>query len=496
MKEITMKRSLFRAAVSAGAFTALAASSLFAQTTFRKYVALGDSLTAAFEGFCLVERHQVRSFPKLVADQLGISDFQQPLVSERAVTSPPGVVCLGAVVVGSTITVGAVSQQGTPRNATLPRPYDNLGIVGANAADLVDLKVSNPSGGTANRFGALVLRNFPGGPFENMSAVDEANLLSPDLVTVWAGPNDVLGAALSGAAIEGVTLTPITVFDAKYTQVMTGLRATGRTVVALNIADVASIPFTTTIPPIVVNPTTRQPVLVGGQPVPLLGERTTSSCLTAPCPLPTGTLVTLGASSLLAQGIGIPTFIPGGTGLPLPDGSFSQPATLNQGVLLYPDEVALIRQRTVDLNARIASIASANGATVLDIHALFDQMATQGYEVGGGIVVTTAFLTGGILSPDGVHASNIGYAIVATEFIKHLNATKGTDFELPDLAHTVFEPDVPQLSAAGAPEPAAGPFGYSMQMWKELVAAASPVAEGFDVVFPVLSKRAKKLFGR
>src|SRR4029453_18194298 len=145
---------------------------------------------------------------------------------------------------------GAVSQQGVPLNATLPRPYDNLGIVGANAGDLVDLKVSNPAGGTSNRFRGLGLPNFPGGPFEGLSAVDEANLLSPDLVTVWAGPNDVLGAALSGAAIEGVTLTPIAVFESKYTQIMTGLRATGRTVVALTIPDVASIPFATTVPPL------------------------------------------------------------------------------------------------------------------------------------------------------------------------------------------------------------------------------------------------------
>jgi lysophospholipase L1-like esterase len=492
-----MKRTL-RAAASAGALTALLVSPLFSQTTFRKYVALGDSLTAAFEGFCLVERHQVRSFPKLVADQLGISDFQQPLLSERALTSPPGVVCLGAVVVGSAITVGAVSQQGVPTNATLARPYDNLGIVGANAADLVDLKVSNPSGGTANRFGALVLRNFPGGPFEGKSAVDEANLLSPDLVTVWAGPNDVLGAALSGVALEGVTVTPGAVFETKYSQVMTSLRATGRTIVALNIPDVGAIPFTTTIPPIVVNPTTRQPVLIGGNPVPLLGPRITATCATPPCPLPEGTLVTLAASPFLAQGIGIPTAL-GGTGLPLTDGLFTPPTEVDPGilvpgVLLYPDEVALIRQRTVDLNARIASVASANGATVLDIHALFDQMVTQGYEVGGGIVVTTAFLTGGIVSPDGVHASNIGYAIVATEFIKHLNATKGTDFELPDLAHTLFEADVPVLSPSGAVEPAAGPFSYSMRMWKDLVSTVAP--RDFELVFPTPVKPVIKVFPR
>lgn len=485
-----MTSRLFRTAAAAGVLLAFVAAPVYSQTTFRKYVALGDSLTAAVEGNCLVERHQRKSYPKLVADTLGISDFQQPLLSELPLTTPGTGVCLGTVVAGGTITVGPVSNQGLPLNATLARPYDNLGIPGANATDLVDLKVSNPSGNTANRSAAFVLRNFPGGPFEGKSALDEANLLSPDFVTVWIGNNDVLGAALSAAAVDGVTLTPVAVFDAKYTQLMTGLRMTGRTVVALNIPDVSALAFTRTIPSVVVNPTTRQPVLVGGQPVSLLGPRTTATCSTAPCPLPAGTLVTLGASSLLALGVGIPTSL-GGTGLPLPDGSFLPPATLNQGVLLYPDEVAAIQTRGNELNARIAAIAAANGATVLDIHALFDDMVAHGYEVGGGITVTTSFLTGGIFSADGFHASNIGYAIVATEIIEHLNDVKGTDFELPDMAQALFTPDVPFATAA-APDPSAGPFQFSLRMWKDLVTAESPAAGAFELVFPTPGKRPAK----
>lgn len=484
---------LFRTAAAAGALLALLAAPVYSQTSFRKYVALGDSLTAGVEGNCLVERHQRRSYPKLVADQLGISDFQQPLLSELPLSTPGTGVCLGAVVAGGTITVGPVSNQGVPLNATLPRPYDNLGIAGANAADLVDLKVANPAGNTANRAATAVLRNFPGGPFEGRSALDQANLLAPDLVTVWIGNNDVLGAALSAAAIEGVTLTPVAVFEAKYTQLMTGLRTTGRTVVALNIPDVSALAFTKTIPRVVVNPTTRQPVVVGGQTVPLLGPRPTATCATPPCPLPEGTLVTLGASPLLALGIGIPTSL-GGTGAPLPDGSFTPPSTLNQGVLLYPDEVALIQQRGNELNARIAAIAAANGATVVDMHAIFDEMVAHGYHVGGGITLTTAFLTGGIFSPDGFHASNIGYAIVATEIIRHLNDVKGADLELPDLTRALFTPDVP-FSTAAVPDPSAGPFQYSMGTWKDLVTATG-FAASFDVLYPTPGKRPTKSLGR
>lgn len=481
-----MKKMGLRAAAGTALVLALHASPLDAQT-FHKYVALGDSLTAGVEGNCLVTRHQQRSFPKLVADALGISDFQQPLISERAVTSPTGV-CLGAVVAGGTITVGAVSQQGVPTNSALARPYDNLGIPAATTAELVDLRTADPTGSTSNRFAAVILRNVPGSPFNGRNAVEEANSLDPDLVSVWIGNNDVLGAVLVGVAIDGVTLTPAALFESKYTEVMTGLRATGRTVVALNVPDVTALAFTTTIPPVVVDPTTRRPVLIGGNPVPLLGPRTTSSCSTAPCPLPAGTLVTLGASPLLAMRVGIPTSL-GGTGQPLPDGSVT--TTLNAGVLLYPDEVALIQARTGEVNSRIASVAAANGATVVDAHALFDEIVAHGYEAGGGIVITSAFLTGGLFSADGFHPSNIGFAIAAKEFIQHLNDTMGTDFELPDLAHTLFEPDVPAISPTGVPDPAAGPFGFSAAMWKNLVGVVAPW--DFETVFPTSAKRAKKL---
>jgi hypothetical protein len=312
-------------------------------------------------------------------------------------------------------------------------------------------------------------------------------------VTLWIGNNDVLGAALSGAAIEGVTLTPPAVFEAKYTQIMTALRATGRTVVALNIPDVAAIPFTTTVPAILVNPTTRQPVVVNGSTVPLLGPRTTDSCPTAPCPVPSGTLVTLGATSLLAQGFGIPVAL-GGTGQPLPDGSFSPPSTLNMGVLLYPDEVALIRQRVLDLNARIDSIATANGATVVDIHAAFDDIVAHGYDVGGGIVLTKSFLTGGIFSADGFHPTNIGYAIVAKLILEHLNSVKDTNFELPNMAEALFTPDTPVITAVGGPV-VQGLF-YPQHVWKDLVRTTAAIPADVEVVFPTFSKRVPRLVSR
>lgn len=473
-----------RAASLALGAALLAVGPLSAQTTFKKYVALGDSITAGVQGNCLVSRNQLTSFPHVLAMQIGITDFQTPTVQEKALSNPlTGNPCLGAVISNGAISAGAISQMGGPTNATLPRPYDNLGLSGANTSDLVNLKVSNPSGNTVNQSAALVLRNFPTGPFEGKSAIDEALLLNPDLVTVWIGNNDVLGAALSGVAIDGVTLTPVASFTANYTAIMTALKTSGRTIVALNIPDVAAVAFTTTIPPVLVNPATRQPVIVNGATVPLLGSRAfPPGCPTAPCPIPANTLVTLQASALLAQGFGIPVAL-GGNGQGLPDGGFTPPATLNPGVLLYADEVAAIQTRTGELNAQIATIGAANGAILVDVHALFDHIKVNGYFIGG-LTVTRDFLSGGLFSGDGFHPTNIGQYIVADEIIKALNA-KGSAIPEPNFSNVLFTPNVPTPS--GIIETGAGIWGYSLNMAEALQAYFPPV-DGITKFVPIVAR--------
>ena len=58
-----------------------------AQTNFTTYVSVGDSLAAGFESQSLVETHQNRSVPFLIARQAGVQGFQQPLISEPGI--PP-----------------------------------------------------------------------------------------------------------------------------------------------------------------------------------------------------------------------------------------------------------------------------------------------------------------------------------------------------------------------------------------------------------------------
>jgi lysophospholipase L1-like esterase len=371
-------------AVLAAAAALVAPASLRAQATISVYVSLGDSLAAGFSNGALVESHQRVSVPALIARQARVEGFEQPLIGEPGI--PPELALVSLVPVPTIAPKSA--EQGAPLNPSLPRPYNNLAVPSATVQDALVTQ----SGG----YNDLVLRG-------QGSQVAQAAALVPTFVTLWIGNNDVLGAVVRGTAVDGVTLTPVPAFKSAYEQLAASLKATGASVVAANLPDVTAIPFATTIRPVVTDPLTGVPVLENGQPVPLIGSKG---------PLPTGSLVTLAASTYLAEGIGIPT-TQGGTGLPLPD-----------EVVLDPAETAAIRDRVNALNQVIRDVCQSSGFSLLDVHALMEEISTRGREVGG-VILTSAFLTGGVFSYDGVHLTDLGYALMANEWIAVINANGG-----------------------------------------------------------------------
>jgi hypothetical protein len=78
-----------------------------------------------------------------------------------------------------------------------------------------------------------------------------------------------------------------------------------------------------------------------------------------------------------------------------------------------------IRATVIAYNVVIAIEAAVNGATLVDIYSLVNDLAANGAVVGGR-TLTTDFM-GGLFSLDGVHPTNTGYAIIANEFIKTMN---------------------------------------------------------------------------
>lgn len=398
-------RTLAPAAVCAGLLlVALATAPAASAQNFASYVSIGDSLASGYLSGGLVDDAQERSIPALIARQAGVTQFDMPLVSDPGI---PPLLAITGFNGASPVIVPRSGTPGAPLNLNLPRPYDNLAVPGFRVHDVVATV-------TGNALIDIILRG-------QGTALQQAAVQRPTFATVWIGNNDVLGAATSGIVIDGVTLTPVASFTQDLRTILATLSAGGAQLAVANLPNVAAIPFVTTIPPVVVNPATGQPVLgPNGQPIPLIGPSG---------PLGSGDRVLLTASGFLAQGIGIPAQL-GGTGQPLPDS-----AVLSAG------EVAAIQARTNAYNAAIAQAASDFGAALVDINAFFEDVRLHGYHAGGNITLTTAFLTGGIFSYDGVHPTPIGYAVAANLFIDAINQRFGGSIPRVDLIPFLFGPD-------------------------------------------------------
>lgn len=369
---------------------------------FGTYVALGDSLTAGFCSGSLHQSCQAGSYPALLYRQAtgNTSGFEQPRVTDPGI---PAILRLASLAPLQIVNKPGLGQ---PANLTLPRPYNNLAVPGAKVSDLRNRVTDN--GGLHD----LVLRGLG-------TQLQQGLAQQPTFVTLWIGNNDALAAATSGIVIENVTLTSLASFEADYRAIVTAINASGARMAVANIPRVTTIPFVTTLAPVVVNPTTRQPVLVNGNPVPLLGPNG---------PLRSTDFVLLTAQAELARGLGIPVAL-GGTGQPLSDSS-----------VLSAEEAAAINARVDAFNNVIRTVADQVGAAFVDAAALLEQVR-QGRVGVGGATYSNAFLTGGVFSYDGVHPTPFGYAYVANAFIRAINEEFGGNIQPVNLLPYVFGPD-------------------------------------------------------
>jgi hypothetical protein len=322
---------------------------------------------------------------------------------------------------------------GTPANLALPRPYNNLSIPGCAIHDMLVATTASQTSGSCALFIDLVLRNAA---LHLGSQVDQAIALTPTFVFLENVGNDYLGAVLTGTIIDGVTVTPLAPFTADYNTALTKLAAKQPKGIVFGVADVTSIPFTTTIPPfltsggkLVLNPAT-------GAPIPLLGPKGCPTGVPA-CPIPATTLVTLNAASYLPFGYGIPCAVAPTLpkcNNPLP--AAADPVTGNPGALIYASDVAFLKQRGADYNTAIKAAAAASGYKYYDVNDFLLRLKA-GFDFGG-ITINAAFLTGGAFSYDGFHLTPIGYAILADDLIQFMNANFNAGLARVNLSTYLF----------------------------------------------------------
>lgn len=361
-----------------------------------KYVAIGDSLTAGFQNGALFEDYQKLSFPNLIAKQLGIEDFQQPLISY------PGIPPVMTVISHHPLRLKREQGFGHVIKARLPRPYDNLGIPAATLCSA--LNPDDPECAIINPFIGIVLG-------KSGNIIEQALSLNPDLITFWLGNNEIFRPVMNGI-VNVDTVFPPEKFALLLDYVLSKLSDSGAKIAIANIYDVTLSPYVTAIPLFITNPRTGESIKdAKGNPVAYLGPEG---------PLTGDWKITQGALGFIDRGYGIPV-LHGGNGIQLSD-----------ELTLSPDEISFVKKTVAEYNKIISKAAKTHGAVLVDMYSLFNKIAANGYTVCG-TKYTIEFPAGGLISLDGIHPSALGYTIIANEFIQKIN--EAFDYNIPQIQY-------------------------------------------------------------
>jgi lysophospholipase L1-like esterase len=346
---------------------------------------LGDSLTAGFQSGSLIDTAQPNGWAPLVAKQIGFP-IALPLIA------PPGAPNQITLVHLTPLTLGTLSGTTTGRDDFTVQPTD-VAVPGALTNDVLNtLPLVQPTT-PQQQLNQLVL-GYPGfGYGVARSQAQQAAAANPTTIFVWIGNNDALVADLTGTPSS---MTPLATFTTQYQQLISYLLLnTNAHLVIANIPDVTLVPYLTPAAFVLAQASAQTGVPVANLSA-ILGIKAGDLVN------PTGTAE-------------IPLILAGQQAGPITDSGFLSAA-----------EVVTVQTQVTAFNQVIASEAQAAGATLVDIHALFNQTATNGV-VENGIPGTTNFL-GGVFSLDGIHPTNTGYAIIANTFLSALNSSLGKSY--------------------------------------------------------------------
>ncbi len=463
---------------------------------FTTFVAIGDSLTAGYADGALYLLGQQNSYPNILAQQfrdVGGLGFAQPLIADPATDTPEKLAeaNLGGLLVNGTpglienrfvldtqtekpVRIGAednppvlptIDVVGTGLNGMT---FNNMGVPGAASFHLLSNTYGDLLSGKANpyfvRFARTTLSTMIG----------DAAAQQPSFYVLWIGNIDTLAYATSGGTgvdRDGSNLpddldpskygpndiTNPNVFAGTY-QVLVDAMSTANPAVQgvlINLPDVASIPFFTTVPYNAIPLTAEEAADLNDAYAPYNGGvaamleaqvidadeaalRTITFAegqngvvifdedLTDLTPINSpatdglvnmrqaneNDLILLTAASVIGT-----EAVPGdettvfGVGIPLGD-----------ELVLIPSELSAIGTARSAFNGTIKAIADDDPNLVfVDAANLMGVLKQSGIDYGTGSI-SSDFATGGAFSLDGVHPTARGYSVIANAIIDEINS--------------------------------------------------------------------------
>lgn len=434
---------------------------------FSRVVAVGNSLSAGYQSNALSAQGQEYSLPNMVAGQLkqvGGGNFAQPIIPGESglkgvgVSSqaPSGTVLpelVLKVVADCQNTLGPAPQLGGlpfaetefKNNISADGPFNNVSAPGAK---VVHLNFQGYGSSQGNPY----FERFAANPLETM--VEAAMKTNHTFFQLWIGNNDVLSYATGGgdeaATADPVnnSITPTALFTGAYKQTLDSLTKNGQKGVVANIPYVTDIPYFTTVPIGTDAVDATSAGFLNGvlykahndsiDAAVVKGDLTQTEAARRKVNFTGGQINTFlvvdnSLKDLSAYNVAnIRHAVPGelmilltpgdslrcagwGTQKPIP-GNFH----------ITANELSKIKTAIDDFNGVIKSEADARGLAFVDANARMQELSTSGITVDG-IGFTAAFISGGAFSLDGVHPSTRGYAILANDFIKAINAKYGAN---------------------------------------------------------------------
>jgi hypothetical protein len=195
---------------------------------FRRYVSLGNSITAGFQSGGINDSTQRQAYPVLLAAAMGGQPFYYPSLNLPGCPPPYTNIFTGTRLAGGASTTCAL------RSSTTPPYVSNVAVPSAQVFDIVH---NGPGPGTnSNALTQLIL----GGRTQVTAAYDAR----PTFVSIWIGNNDVLGSVLSATnAGDSTLITPLAIFEGQYIQMVDSVKDTGAKGILIGVANVTEIPY-------------------------------------------------------------------------------------------------------------------------------------------------------------------------------------------------------------------------------------------------------------
>ncbi len=182
---------------------------------FQRYVAMGNSITAGVQSAGINDSTQKQSYALLVGNAMRGDRFFYPSLNVPGCPPPFTNIFTGARVGGAGVTGSSCFL----RSAAIPPYISDVAVPGAETVDML-------TNGTPNSNPLTLL--FLGGRTQVRAMMDA----HPTFVSVWAGNNDLLGAAELG---DTTLATDTAAFHTSYARALDSIKATGASAILIAV---------------------------------------------------------------------------------------------------------------------------------------------------------------------------------------------------------------------------------------------------------------------